>query len=776
MNDRPTAKEIDTEVVSRLIEAARTRGDATLVGPDAMAIARAVGIRCPRSVFVSGVPKWGVVETEAFGDQIVVKAVSPHLVHKTDVGAVAIVRNRPELVAATIRDMARRLESRGVIGFTLDEWVAHDAAFGGELLAAARWTDDFGPVLVIGPGGVSAEFVAAHLTRSRNLVMLSPSLPLRRGMGDTLREAAVVEFATTPHRGTPARLSLRALEALVGRVGAFARHFMPMTLAEFEINPLVVSNGELVALDARVMIGHEVTLPVPRPLEKLRRLLRPDSIAVVGVSEGTNPGRMLLRNVLREGFDASRLFVVKRGLEQIDGCRCVPSLASLPAPVDLLVLSIAAPEAAPLAVEAIESGAAESLVIIPGGFEETEGGTALATRVRTALDAARLTPAHGPVVNGPNCVGVRSMPGRYDATFIPDTRPSAGSAPVVPIAIVAQSGAFALSMLDKLPGTRPRYCITVGNQIDLTIGDYVRHLASEPDVDLIAVYVEGFKPLDGAAFLQAASEITASGRTLLLYRAGRTPAGRRASSTHTAAMAGDYDITRALARQAGVVLAETLADFEDLLKLFALLHDRPVEGWRLGAVSNAGFECVALADNLGAFRPAEFGPDTRRRVQTVLQLSRVGALVDVNNPLDLTPMIGDAAYEEIARAVLADDGVDVGIIGCVPMTPAVHAVPEPQSAGKTFAPDSIVTRLARIRCEERKPWVCVVAGGESYDPMVARLESAGLPTFRSIDRAVRVLEIFCGERILHAQALRREYSTDPFEMPEAPCAIPVEEP
>ena len=140
-----------------------------------------------------------------------------------------------------------------------------------------------------------------------------------------------------------------------------------------------------------------------------------------------------------------------------------------------------------------------------------------------------------------------------------------------PVALISQSGAFGLAKADRLAGINPKYNITLGNQMDLTVGDYLAYLKDDAEVEVFAVYVEGFAPLDGVKFLKAAEEIVARGKTVVLYRAGRTPAGAKASSSHTASIAGDYAVTRALARHAGVVVAESLADFEDLTRLFTFL-------------------------------------------------------------------------------------------------------------------------------------------------------------------------------------------------------------
>ncbi len=756
---------IDTATIGRLVDAARARGESALVGADALAVAAALGVRCPRTRTIAGAADVRESALAGFGDRVVVKAVSPDILHKSDLGAVAAVPNEVAAVRGAIEEMAERLGAYPLAGFLLSEFVAYDGSLGGELLVGVRWTDEFGPLVTVGPGGVTAEFVARNLRDDRNLAVMSPLLHGPRTTADCLRDAAVVELATTRLRGRAPRIAIERVVEVVDAFMTVARTLVPTEIAELEINPLVEHGGRLVALDARVLLGHPFTVPLPRPIAKLRHLLEPERIAIVGVSGQSNPGRIILRNLLREGFDPDRITVVKPGVEQVDGCRAVASVAGLPAPVDLLVLSVGAAAAATIAADVIATRKAESLIVIPGGFEEHADGGGRAASVRSALETARRSAWRGPLINGPNCVGIRSRPGRYDTMFIPPDWLPPDAGPAAPVAILAQSGALALSILAKLPGVNPQYCITVGNQMDLTLGDYLTYLKDDPAIDLFAVYVEGFRPIDGATFMQVASEIVASGRTVILYRAGRTEAGRRASATHTASLTGDYTVTRALAREAGVIVADTLDDFEDLIKLFSMLRGRRVAGRQLGAVSNAGFECVALADRVGAFQLAGFSDRTTERLQTALKLSRIDGLVDVHNPLDLTPMLGDVAYGEVARAVLEDEHVDVAVIGCVPMTSTLDTVP----AGRAgFGADSIVTGLVRLKEQTAKAWIAVVDAGALYDPMVSALEAGGIATFRTADRALRLFEVFCEERLRLAVASRLEQSVDVFELIERP--------
>ena len=147
-------------------------------------------------------------------------------------------------------------------------------------------------------------------------------------------------------------------------------------------------------------------------------------------------------------------------------------------------------------------------------------------------------------------------------------------------------------------------------------------------------------------------------------------------------MAGDYAATRRLAEAAGVVVADTLEDFEDLARLFLALRGRRPAGARLGALSNAGFECVAIADNLGAFTLADFAPATAAAMGEVLKRARIAEIVSVHDPMDLTPIMDDADTEEILRLILADPGVDLGIAGLVPLTQAWNSLAKGEGHGE----------------------------------------------------------------------------------------------
>ena len=712
-----------------------------LLETEGFEILKALGFKTPSSQFVRNADQFRSWRSLR-GDKVVVKVVSPDILHKSDVGGVAIVPNDRETIAQTIDAMSAKFAANKIAGFSINEFIDYDPSLGGELLLGLRRTPDFGPIVTLGAGGIYTEFLAENFKPGRDVAIFSSGVTTTGRIASALKDVAIVQLITNPPRHQPPRVKLEQLVEATDRLLWLGRRF-GYFISEFEINPLVVSNGELITLD--VLIKLDRTFEAAnghRPVGKIKHLLEPRSAAVIGVSEKLNPGHVIVNNLLREGFDRNRLYVVKPGPKKLEGCACFTDIASLPERVDLLVVSVAAAQVPEAVSEAIENRKAESIVVIPGGFEEKDGGEILTSRIQAALAKARATDWRGPVINGGNCLGIRSRPGHCDTMFIPQHKLSTSGSIVSPVALISQSGAFALAKADKLAGVNPKYNITLGNQMDLTVGDYLEYLKDDEEIAVFAVYVEGFAKLDGIKFLNAAEAIIAQGRTVVLYRAGRNPAGAKASSSHTASIAGDYAVSRALAKQAGVVMAETLADFEDLTMLFTLLRRKQFTGRRLAAISNAGFECVALADNLCNFTLATFSEETLRRLNGILERCHIDQVVDAHNPFDLTPMADDAAYEGAIRTILKDEKVDIAVIGCVPMTPALNTLAPGESHREDLdREDSVVQRLLRLNRETEKPWVAVVDAGELYDPFAARLRAAGIPVFRTADRAMRLLGV-----------------------------------
>jgi acyl-CoA synthetase (NDP forming) len=298
--------------------------------------------------------------------------------------------------------------------------------------------------------------------------------------------------------------------------------------------------------------------------------------------------------------------------------------------------------------------------------------------------------------------------------------------------------------MSKLPYLDPAYAVSIGNQIDLTAGDFLHFLNQVDELKTLAFYMEGFSDLDGLSFCRAISAAIQLGKEVIFYKAGRTPEGKDALSGHTASIAGDYMVCDSCISQAGAIVAETFNEFEGLLMLSCTLENKTFGGCRLAAVSNAGYEAVGIADNLLGdnyrLELANFTRSTRAQLAEALSSAKLDSLTTVHNPLDITPMASEHDYLQILKILLADHNIDAVIMAIVPLTPILHTLPEEIHAITAFGGEAtLIERVAEINTNSPKPLVMVIDSGKLYDPLAETFQRSGLPVFRSADIAVSVL-------------------------------------
>jgi len=711
----------------------------------------------PRYVFV---PKDSLLSHEALehfpGERVVLKLVSQDVTHKSDAGGVVFVPKDYDAVRREMERMVgRHTATSRVAGTLVVECVERaGSGFGQELFVGVRATREFGPVIAAGLGGVDTEYLAAKMRPGIAVAKACATDTSAEEFLELFKQTAAYDFLAGQARGHHRIVSdgelLRCFRAFI----SLARHFCTdrgaegPDVAELEVNPFAFRQQRMVPLDGRGRLGTAAKRPLPRPIEKVHRLLEPRAIAVLGVSStAMNFGRIILNNIKQCGFDTKHLHVIKENEKKIDGIACVPTVKDLPEFVDMLVIAAPATSMPQITRDVVASGKVGAAITIPGGLGETEGSEEIEKQIRLAIATGREQKDGGPVFLGPNCMGIQSRPGRYDTFFIPQSKlDTRWSAPARRVALVSQSGAFIVSRLSNLETLDPALTISLGNQIDLSLADLVQAVGVRNDIDVIGVYAEGFTNLDGLDFVRAVRRVTTAGKTVVFYKAGRTPSGRSAAAGHTASVAGDYDVCTAAAANAGALVVETFKEFEQLVDLATALHSKPVHGLRLGAMSNAGFETVGMADcTIGADYHVEMAmlPDAcKQQLGKVLAAHKLDKLVNARNPLDLTPMATDEAYEDAARVILESPEVDALVLSFVPLTPAMLTTPD--EIGK---PGSLVARLPKLFAAATKPIVVNIDSGPLYEAMVRALRAAGVPVFRSADQAVRALGRYMCQRV-----------------------------
>jgi acyl-CoA synthetase (NDP forming) len=735
---RSVVDNLAIRTIADVMGEAWAQGRQTLLDHEAFRVCGSAGLPLPSWLFVPAGD--ATPDLAPFGDEIVVKGVAPGLLHKTEAGAVQIVRACADEVGRTVEEMWHRIGDP-FLGVLLVEKVSYHGEFGLEMLISSRFDEAFGPVIAFGVRGIQTEYFNSVAFRAAEGLT-------RSAVRDLLGSTAAARALRGELRGQPARpVRLKLVEDLVLKLTELARVLSPLGrsggpyLRELEFNPVVIStDGRLAILDALVTLTEGLPTAPPRPPEKVRRLLKPSSALVIGAS-GTaiNPGRIILNNLQNGGgIPTDRIWCLHPKASEIDGSVCYRSLAELPEAADMAVVAIPASGGADEVVaELVRRRKAHSVTLISGGLGETAAGRQRERELKRQIQGSHLEADGGVVVNGGNCLGIVSKPGGYNTFFLRPYKLRFSESGASNLASISQSGAYLVTQASNLENVvSPRYSISFGNQVDLTVSDYLAYLKRDSEVRVFCVYLEGFQPGDGIRLLNEAREIIAEGRPVLLYKAGRSEEGSRAARSHTAAMAGDYVVTKEVLSSAGVVVVESLDELGDLVKVFCLLDGRPAGGMRVGVLSNAGFEATAAADNLHGMTLAEFSPETRERLRVLLPSD----IIDVHNPVDATPITNSASFAASVQELLDDANVDLVVASLVAPTPYLENLTAgPDHSEDITRPTSVPSRLISVFRSTVKPIVVCVDSGPLYTPGVDMMQRAGIPCFRKIDRATRAL-------------------------------------
>ncbi len=725
-----------------------------------LGLATAPYVFCPAGSDSDSIRKWaGEALCLAGGSgKLLLKVTGREILHKTEVGGVRVLSGVEcltvdalvEAMAEMSREVAEHVEPGLIEGFLAEGFVVHRPNIPGqEALLSLRRDPAFGPVVIVGIGGTLTEWYGKGCGGGSTLIMPAAGFDEERAASALLAHP-LLSLLCRPSRLYPTPpLAVEELMGIMARLAALGRDLeedgdLPWRLAEVEVNPAVASDGRLVALDGVGALQAAAAAASDRPVRKITNLLAPESAVVMGVSaKGANPGRIILDNLLRSpGLAPEQLAVVHDREREIAGVSCYPDVASLPQKYDLAVVAIPAEGALSAIEDLAAAGKAESIILIPGGFAEA-GRQDLAGAIEGVLDASHRRPGGGPVMVGGNCLGIVSRD-NYNTFFLPTYKLPFNPGRGENLALISQSGAYLVTFASNYDGLiSPRASISFGNQMDLTVADFLGHFLAEPEVSVMACYVEGFRDGDGVRFLEFARAAREAGKRVIVFKAGKTPLGAQAAASHTASLAGDYAVAKSCLEGAGVAVAESLEHFEDLIMTFTLLAGRPAAGRRTGIISNAGFECSTVMDRLQGLSLAVFDEATQALLDEVLP-----PFAHRSNPIDCTPMTGTDAFIAACGAILDSPAVDAAILSSVPVTPTLNNLPRAADGSHTEDlddPRSQPRQMTAVIQGSSKPAVVVVDSGNIYDPMCRMLLAAGVPVFRKIDRAARALAAFCAE-------------------------------
>jgi acetyl coenzyme A synthetase (ADP forming)-like protein len=496
------------------------------------------------------------------------------------------------------------------------------AELGDEILAIARYDRS-------APGAADVAFAVADDQQGRGIATL-----LLEHLAVVARENGIHAFGADTLAGNTKMLGVFAAAGWVSE-----RHFDHGTIR-------VSFNIDATAASIHAVEGRERQAE----MASIARLLAPRSIAVIGASRHPGTiGHELFRNLLSFGFEGP-VYPVNPLTSSVAGVRAYPTMLDVPDSVDLAVVVVPA-AVVPEVVLDCAAKQVHGIVIISAGFAEA-GSDGKATEREVVAVARR----NGMRVIGPNCLGIVSTAAgvRMNATFAPDA-PVAGN-----VAFMSQSGGLGIELMSQAGnlGVGISDFVSVGNKSDVSGNDLLQYWADDPHTDVILMYLESFG--NPRKFARLARRIART-KPIVAVKSGRSAAGSRAASSHTAALATPDVAVDALFRQAGVIRVDTL---DELLATAMLLAHQPVPaGRRVAIVSNAGGPGILAADACaGAGLEV---PELSASTQDALR-SLVARDATVRNPIDLVAGATAEQFGDALRTALLDDSIDALLAIFVP--------------------------------------------------------------------------------------------------------------
>lgn len=442
----------------------------------------------------------------------------------------------------------------------------------------------------------------------------------------------------------------------------------------------------------------------------LHKLLYPQSIAVIGVSTKKATfqvgGRAVFDHLRLHGYP-HRIDIVTREPTVIDGVASVADLAALDHVPDCVLVSVPADDVYGTVEGALKLGC-RAFVVITGGFAESGGeGTSRQARL------AALVSEHGAAMLGPNTTGFVNFAERVAMSST--SRISAALPPVGEIGLVVQSGALGSALLEEAArsGIGLSYLVSTGNEAVTTLADCVDHLVDDPRTKAIALYVEGFRQPD--RMLAAARRANAAGKPIVLYKTGRSDAGRRAAAGHTGALVGARGAYEAAVRQLGWIDVRSI---EDLLPV-AHYAARAGSARTMGVITiSGGFGgCVADAlEETGIVSLPTPCPATVERMR-----ADVPAFLSASNPVDVggTPFRRPGGFAECLDAFADDPALDAIAVANTPMVAPWGA--------------DVAAAIKAAHARTGKP-ISAIWPSEIFNVEALRvLRAAGTPTFTRVD-------------------------------------------
>jgi len=559
------------DAVRKILDLVKADKRTSLTAPEGKLVCDAYGIPVPKEGVAKSASEAAKIAAD-MGFPVVMKIVSPDILHKTEAGGVVVgvkTAADAEKNYAAILANARKYKSDAKIeGIQIQQMLLG----GQEVIVGAVTDGSFGKLVAFGLGGVLVEvlkditFRLAPATKQDALSML-----------DGIQAHEMLKGV----RGSePANRD--AIADIIVNVSKLVTDFPE--IAEMDLNPVFATRTNAIAADVRIVVDFAPKPPRPRPnhddiVRQMNRIMNPKSVAVIGASsESGKIGNSVMKNLINGGYKGE-IFPIHPKADEILGKKVYRSVKDISGEVDIAVFAIPASLVAGALIECGEKRVVGA-ILIPSGYAETGN-------VKGQEEIQAIGQKYGIRLMGPNIYGFYYTPANLCATFCTayDVKGSA--------ALSSQSGGIGMAIIGFSRSAKMGVSaiVGVGNKSDIDEDDLLTFFEQDDNTQIIAQHCEDLK--DGRAFAEVAKRVSKK-KPIVVLKAGRTAAGAKAASSHTGALAGNDKIYEDVFNQSGVIRARSLRDMLEFARGLPILPTP--KGENVVIITGAGGSGVLLSD------------------------------------------------------------------------------------------------------------------------------------------------------------------------------------
>jgi acetyl coenzyme A synthetase (ADP forming)-like protein len=559
------------DAVRKILDAVKADKRTSLTAPEGKLVCDAYGIPVPKEGVAKSAAEAAKIATD-MGFPVVMKIVSPDILHKTEAGGVMVgVKTAADVeknYAAILANAKKYKSDAKIEGIQVQQMLLG----GQEVIVGAVTDGSFGKLVAFGLGGVLVEvlkditFRLAPATKQDALSML-----------DGIQAHEMLKGV----RGSdPANRD--AIADIIVNVSKLITDFPEVT--EMDLNPVFATKSNAIAADVRIVVDFDPKPPRPRPnhddiVRQMNRIMKPKSVAVIGASAETGKiGNSVMKNLINGGYKGE-IYPIHPKADEIMGKKVYKSVKDVPGEVDIAVFAIPANFVAAALVECGEKKVVGA-ILIPSGYAETGN-------IKGQEEIQAIGQKYGIRLMGPNIYGFYYTPANLCATFCTayDVKGSA--------ALSSQSGGIGMAIIGFSRSAKMGVSAIVGlgNKSDIDEDDLLTFFEQDDNTQIIAQHCEDLK--DGRAFAEVAKRVSKK-KPIVVLKAGRTSAGAKAASSHTGALAGNDKIYEDVFNQSGVIRARSLRDMLEFARGIPVLPTP--KGENVVIITGAGGSGVLLSD------------------------------------------------------------------------------------------------------------------------------------------------------------------------------------